>query len=424
MVASYASLISRDFKFIMTENFKPETPEQVLELVNWAAADGHVFDVSGSSSKKAYGRSSETANGLSLSAFAGITLYEPEELVMAMGAGTPIAEIHAALQEKNQHLAFEPMDLGPLLGGSPNGGTIGGALACNLSGPRRIKLGAARDHLLGFKAISGRGEHFKSGGRVVKNVTGFDLSKLMTGSMGTLGVLTAVTLKVLPAPERTRTVLIMGDDTSTAVQAMTAALQSPHEVSAAAHIPAALAARSEVSYIAGAGTGVMAIRVEGPGPSADVRCEKLRDLLAGFGEIQELHSMNSAKFWREVRDVKFFTNDASSEKQIWRISVPPASGADVAATIMGALGGEVYFDWGGGLIWLALDRREDAGHEIIRGALKDGGHATLIRAADAVRANTPVFHLQPGPLAEITKRTKTAFDPKGVLNPGRMYEGV
>jgi glycolate oxidase FAD binding subunit len=201
-------------------------------------------------------------------------------------------------------------------------------------------------------------------------------------------------------------------------------LQSPHEVSAAAHIPAALAARSEVSYIAGAGTGVMAIRVEGPGPSADVRCEKLRDLLAGFGEIQELHSMNSAKFWREVRDVKFFTNDASSEKQIWRISVPPASGADVAATIMGALGGEVYFDWGGGLIWLALDRREDAGHEIIRGALKDGGHATLIRAADAVRANTPVFHLQPGPLAEITKRTKTAFDPKGVLNPGRMYEGV
>ena len=413
----------------MTENFKPETQEQVLELVNWAAADGHAFNVSGTGTKKTYGRSLDAVNGLSLSAFSGIALYEPEELVMAMGAGTPMAEIHAALQEKNQHLAFEPMDLGPLLGegsdgGIIGGGTIGGVLACNLSGPRRIKLGAARDHLLGFNAISGRGEIFKSGGRVVKNVTGFDLSKLMTGSMGTLAVLTTVTLKVLPAPERTRTVLIMGDDASKAVQAMTAALQSPHEVSAAAHIPSALTARSEVGYIAGAGTGITAVRVEGPGPSADVRCEKLRELLAGFGEIEELHSMNSAKFWREVRDVKFFTGDTSSEKQIWRISVPPASGAEVVAAIMETLSGEVYFDWGGGLIWLALDPQADAGHEIIRGALKDGGHATLIRAAGTVRATIPVFHPQPGPLAEITKRTKTAFDPKGALNPGRMYEGV
>lgn len=408
----------------MTENFKPETQEQVLELVKWAADGGHAFDITGRGSKKGYGRTTEVANGISFASFANIALYEPEELVMSVGAGTTMAEINAALDEKSQHLAFEPIDLGPLLGENPNIGTIGGTLVCNLSGPRRIKIGAARDHLLGFNAISGRGEVFKSGGRVVKNVTGFDLSKLMTGSMGTLAVLTAVTFKVLPAPERTRTVLVQGNDASTAVQAMTAALQSPHEVSSAAHIPASLANRSDVGYIAGAASGVTAIRVEGPGPSADVRCEKLRELLAEYGEIEELHSVNSAKFWREIRDVKFFTGPESSEKQVWRISVPPASGAEVTAAIMEKLEGEVFYDWGGGLIWLALEAQADAGHEVVRGALKSGGHATLIRAEDTVRATIPVFHPQPGPLAEITKRTKSAFDPNGVFNPGRMYEGV
>jgi glycolate oxidase FAD binding subunit len=408
----------------MTENFKPETQEQVLELVKWAADGAHILDVSGNRSKKPYGRATDAANGLSLAAFSGISLYEPEELVLAAGAGTTMSEIQAALESKNQYLAFEPMDLGPLLGMSPDRGTIGGALACNLSGPRRIKSGAARDHLLGFNAVSGRGEVFKSGGRVVKNVTGFDLSKLMAGSMGTLAVLTDITLKVLPAPERTRTILILNNDTSVAVSAMTAALQSPHEVSAAAHIPAGLSSRSDVSYVAGASNGVTAVRVEGPGPSADVRCEKLRELLAEFGEIEELHSMNSAKFWREVRDVNFLIDERVAEKQVWRISVPPASGANVLSLIARDLDVEAFFDWGGGLIWLALPAQEDAHHDVIRKALTDGGHATLIKAADPVRSNVSVFHPQPGSLAEITKRTKNAFDPLGIFNPGRMYEGI
>lgn len=408
----------------MTENFRPETQEQVLELVKWAADGGHALDVSGNLSKKSYGRTTYVANGLSLSAFSGISLYEPEELVLAAGAGTTMAEIQAALDSKNQYLAFEPMDFGPLLGMNSDMGTIGGALACNLSGPRRIKSGAARDHLLGFNAVSGRGEVFKSGGRVVKNVTGFDLSKLMAGSMGTLAVLTDVTLKVLPAPDRTRTILILNNDTSVAVKAMTAALQSPHEVSAAAHIPAGLSSRSGVGYVAGASNGVTAIRVEGPGPSADVRCEKLRELLAGFGEIEELHSMNSAKFWREVRDVKFLIGEHMAEKQIWRISVPPASGANVLNLIKQDLDVDAYFDWGGGLIWLALSAEEDAHHDVIRRALTEGGHATLIKATDPIRSNVSVFHPQSGSLTEITKRTKNAFDPHGIFNPGRMYEGV
>jgi glycolate oxidase FAD binding subunit len=408
----------------MTENFKPETQGQVLELVKWAADGGHALDVSGNLSKKSYGRATDAANGLSLAAFSGISLYEPEELVLAAGAGTPMYEIQAALDRKNQYLAFEPMDFGPLLGKNTDIGTVGGALACNLSGPRRIKFGAARDHLLGFNAVSGRGEVFKSGGRVVKNVTGFDLSKLMAGSMGTLAVLTDVTLKVLPAPERTRTILILNSDTSVAVKAMTAALQSPHEVSAAAHIPAGLSSRSDVGYVAGASNGVTAVRVEGPGPSADVRCEKLRELLAEFGEIEELHSMNSANFWREVRDVKFLFDEHIAEKQVWRISVPPASGARVLNLIKRDLDVDAYFDWGGGLIWLALPAQEDAYHDVIRAALIEGGHATLVKAADSVRSNVPVFHPQPGPLAEITKRTKHAFDPHGIFNAGRMYEGI
>jgi glycolate oxidase FAD binding subunit len=169
---------------------------------------------------------------------------------------------------------------------------------------------------------------------------------------------------------------------------------------------------------------VTAVRVEGPGPSADVRCEKLRELLAEFGEIEELHSMNSAKFWREVRDVNFLIDERVAEKQVWRISVPPASGANVLSLIARDLDVEAFFDWGGGLIWLALPAQEDAHHDVIRKALTDGGHATLIKAADPVRSNVSVFHPQPGSLAEITKRTKNAFDPLGIFNPGRMYEGI
>lgn len=407
----------------MAERLRPRTPDELLEAVRWAVAGERPLEIVAGGSKRALGRPSQADVGLDLSALAGIRLYEPNELVMSAAAATPLAEIEAALAAARQMLAFEPPDLGPLLGGEPGAHTIGGVLACNLSGPRRIKAGAARDHFLGFSAVSGRGEAFKAGGRVVKNVTGYDLCKLLAGSYGTLGVMSEVTVKVLPAPEKTRTVLVFGLDDADGLKAMTAALGSAHEVSGAAHLPAAVAARSAVSYVTEAGAAVTALRVEGPAPSVEHRCAGLRALLGGFGPTEELHGHNSAAFWREVRDVAPFVD--RGERLVWRLSVPPSAGPGVVASIARRVDTEAYYDWGGGLLWLSLPVLPDAHAVEVRAPLRrTGGHATLIRAPADIRAAVPVFQPQNGPLAALSKRLKEQFDPRGVLNPGRMYPGV
>ncbi|MHA1152887.1 MAG: glycolate oxidase subunit GlcE [Alphaproteobacteria bacterium] len=408
----------------MTDTFKPENADQVVEAVAWAAAEARPLEVAGRGTKRGFGRPVRAAHGIELSGLTGITLYEPVELVLSARAGTPLAEIEAALAGERQQLAFEPGDLGPLLGTRAGAGSIGGMLACNLAGPRRIKAGAARDHFLGASAVSGRGEAFKFGGRVVKNVTGYDLCKLLAGSYGTLAVLTDVTVKVMPAPEKTRTVLLLGLDDAGASAAMTRALQSSHEVSGAAHLPAAIAARSAVSYVAQAGGAVTALRVEGPGPSVDYRCAALRKNLADLAESEELHSMNSVKLWAELRDVAPFVS--RPERPVWRVSVPPDDGSRVVAAVAHELDAEYFYDWGGGLIWLAPALPgEDAGAARIRAVLgADAGHATLLRAPAEVRAAVPVFQPQEPAKAALTTRIKDGFDPKRVLNPGRMYAGV
>jgi glycolate oxidase FAD binding subunit len=404
----------------MTETFKPRTPGEIEETLRWAIAGKTPLEILGGGSKRAYGRPVETAHVIDLSGLAGIIDYEPNELVMSARPGTPMADIEAALAPNRQHLLFEPADFGPLL--STSGGTIGGAVACNLAGPRRIRAGATRDHVLGFQAVSGRGEPFKSGGRMFKNVTGFDLSKLMCGSFGTLAVLTEVTFKVLPAAETVRTVLVFGAGPDAAVRAMTLALQSPNDVSGAAHLPADVASVSTVATVAGAGRGVTALRIEGFGPSVDYRCRVLIDLLGEFGTIGDLDAADSETLWREIRDVRFF---AGGDAQVWRLSVPPAQGATVVEKILATCPGRAYLDWGGGLVWLALPPRPDAAHAAVRGALAGiDGHATLVRAAAEVRRIVPVFQPQPGPLADLTARVKQSFDPERVLNPGRMYAGV
>ncbi len=408
----------------MTNTFKPENADQVVEAVAWAAAEAQPLEVAGRGTKRGFGRPVQAAHGIDLSGLSGITLYEPEELVLSARAGTPMAEIEAALAAERQQLAFEPGDLGPLLGAGAGQGSIGGTLACNLAGPRRIKAGAARDHFLGASAVSGRGEAFKCGGRVVKNVTGYDLCKLLAGSYGTLALLTDVTVKVMPAPEKTRTVLLLGLDDAGARAAMTRALQSSHEISGAAHLPAAVAARSAVSYVARAGGAVTALRVEGPGPSVAYRCAALREDLADLAESEELHSMNSEALWRELRDVAPFVGQP--ERPLWRISVPPQDGARLVAAVARELDAEYFYDWGGGLVWLALSNAgEDAGAARIRAALgANGGHATLFRAPAELRAAVPVFQPQDPAKAALTTRVKDGFDPKRVLNPGRMYAGV
>ena len=409
----------------MSETLKPETAEQVLDAVKWAAASESPLAVKGQGSKEGFGRAVEADCWLDLSGLTGIGCYEPNELFMTAGAATTLAEIEAALRQNNQQMAFEPADLGILLGGEGDAGTIGGAIACNLAGPRRIKVGAARDHFLGFNAVSGRGETFKSGGTVVKNVTGFDLSKLIAGSFGTLAVMTEVTFKVLPAPEKTRTVLVLGLSDQDAMKAMAKALGSSHEVSGAAHLPEAAAKGSKVSHVAGTGRSVTAFRVEGPGPSVEHRCRALTALLGGGASVEELHSENSALLWREICDVRLLDGDGGNGRQVWRLSVPPMNGAGVAEQLTAGTGASVFYDWGGGLIWLTMDATPDAGHETVRRAVEAAsGHAPLVRAGADVRNRVPVFEPQTGALREITARIKEGFDPKGILNPGRMVEGV
>ncbi len=407
----------------MTETLKPGTPEQLCQAVRWAAAEETSFDVVAAGTKRSCGRPVEAGHRLDLGAFTGIGLYEAEELVLAAGAATPLAESEAALADKRQRLEFEPPDLGPLLGAAPGGATIGGAIACNLAGPRRIKAGAARDHVLGFHAVSGRGETFKSGGRVVKNVTGFDLSKLMAGSFGTLAAMTEVTVKVLPAAEEICTVLVLGGDDAAAGEALSAALGAPCDVSGAAHLPAPVAAASGVAGVAGAGRAVTALRLEGPAPSVKARARSLGDLVKGRGELDELGSADSAALWREVGDVAYFAG--AGDGPVWRLSVAPAAGPRVAAQILDRIDGKVFYDWGGGLLWLSLAPADAGGEAVVRAATaQHGGHATLVRAAAEVRARVPVFEPQPAPLAALTARVKDSFDPLRVLNPGRMAAGV
>jgi glycolate dehydrogenase FAD-binding subunit len=409
----------------MGDSLKPSDARAVEQAVEWALCEGKTMEIVGAGSKRAIGRPTQTDLTLDLSALTGITLYEPEELVLSARAGTPLVEIETLLESKGQQLAFEPMDCGPLLGGTAGRGTIGGTLATNLSGPRRIKAGAARDHFLGFHAVSGRGETFKSGGRVVKNVTGYDLCKLMAGSWGTLAALTDVTIKTLPKPESEATVLIRGLEPPSAIAAMTSAMASGCDVSGAAHLPEPVAARIPVAEITAAGAAVTALRLEGFAPSVAHRKRILGALLKPFGELGEAPALVSHRLWQAVRDATPFAAGNANERALWRLSVPASRGAELAARIAEQAQAHMLFDWAGGLVWLALEACDDAGAAVVARALAaTGGHATLIRAATSVRATIDVFSRQDRAITALTKRVKEGFDPKGVLNPGRMWAGL
>lgn len=397
--------------------FKPETDAAVLEAVQWAVSAEQPLEIVGHGSKRAIGNEVGAGHVLDLSGLSGITLYEPEELVLSAKSGTPLAEIEAAVAARGQELAFEPMDYGPLLGEQPGRGTIGGVLGANLSGPRRLKAGAARDHILGVHAVSGRGEAFKSGGRVVKNVTGYDLSKALANSWGTLAVATDVTFKVLPAAETETTLVISGLLDDSAVAAMGLALGSSAEVSGAAHLP-----YPAVTRVAGAALGSDAatlLRVEGFGPSVAYRIGLLRQLLEKAGPMQEIEAEASRALWRDVRDCIPFAS--VPHMPVWRVSMPPADGHNMVMALRMQAAVEAFYDWQGGLIWLAMAAGDpEAG--LVRALVQKcgGGHATLVRATPQQRAEVPVFQPQPPALAALSARLKAEFDPKNILNPGRM----
>ncbi len=404
----------------MTDVLKPRDAKEVEDAVRWALGNDKALDVMGQGTKRLIGRPSQTDLTLDLSGLSGVTLYEPEELVLTAKAGTPLAEIEALLEQNNQELGFEPMDYGPLFGRDAGQGTIGGVIAANLSGPRRIKAGAARDHFLGVTAVTGRAETIKSGGRVVKNVTGYDMCKAIAGSWGTLAAMTEVTIKVLPKAESEASVIVTGLDDAQAAQAMAAAMGSSCDVTAAAHLPDHV-----VSWVDGLQKpeAATAMRLEGFAPSVKHRKEVLIALMKAFGSVVLLEEKDSRALWRSVRQVKPFATDTARARPLWRISTAPSKGHQLASLITPAA--QMFYDWAGGLVWVAMPFPDEPDAAAIRGAVAGiGGHATLVRAPAAVRATVDVFEPQEAGLAALNRRVKEGFDPKGVLNPGRMWAGV
>jgi glycolate oxidase FAD binding subunit len=408
--------------------FQPADAAEATEIVAWAAAEKQTLEIIGGGSKRALGRPPSTEHTLQLAALCGIVDYDPAELVLTARAATPMATIEAQLNMQRQMLGFEPPDLrGLLAGGLPADGhepTLGGVIACNLSGPRRVRAGAARDHFLGFAAVNGWGDAWKAGGRVVKNVTGYDMGKLQAGAYGTLSVLTEVTVKVLPRPETSCSLLLQGLADEAAIQALAAALNSSHEVSAAAHLPAAVAIRSRIAAVSSAGSAVTAVRLEGPRPSVEYRAGALTGVL---GRAERLHAAESEALWAEIAAVQPILG--GENMVVWRVCPTPAASPALLRRVRSELeSAEAFYDWGGGLVWLALDAGEasgDCGAAVVRAAVAEaGGHATLIYASDAARQAVPVFEPAAGPLDALARRIKGSFDPFGILNPGRMQQGV
>ncbi|MEM6971499.1 MAG: glycolate oxidase subunit GlcE [Pseudomonadota bacterium] len=385
---------------------RPGDEAALSEAVADAAAQGDPIEIVGGGTRSGLGRPVQAARTLETGGIAGITLYEPGALTLVVKAGTPVAEVEAALSAEGQRLPFEPMDHRPLLGttGEP---TIGGVVACAVSGPRRIAAGACRDAMLGVRFVDGRGNIVSNGGRVMKNVTGYDLVKLMAGQYGTLGVISEISFKVQPRPQAARSLVIEGLSDTAAQAALTTALATPFDVNGAAHLPATADAPART-----------VLRVEGIEAQAEYRTLGLANALVPHGDAHTLEGAPHESLWAHIRDVGPF---AGREGAVWRVSCRPSDGPAIVASLAATRPVEAFYDWGGGLVWLLMPEDDDAGGAAIRAeTAANGGHATLIRAQAALRAAVEVFEPAPAPLARISQGLRDRFDPHGILNPGRM----
>jgi glycolate oxidase FAD binding subunit len=399
----------------MSTMLAPSDEAGFAAVIAEAAAAKEPLSIFGAGTKSCMLRPVQSARSLSTRNLGGITLYSPSELIMSARSGTPLADIEATLAEHGQHIIAEPSDLGALTGArEPQ--TIGGVIATNLSGPRRVAWGAMRDHLLGIRVVTGRGEMIRSGGRVLKNVTGLDLCKLVAGSHGTLGVITEVTLKVLPAPETVGTLVLHDLDAAAGVAKLSAALGSPYGVSGAAWLP------REAAALVGPFAGSVAfIRIEDFSASVGYRTGRLRDDL-GHADTDILDDAASRQVWRALRTMAALP--AERDDAVWRVSVRPSAGPTVLQTLAEGFGMRGYLDWGGGLVWLVGSPTAETHHSVEAAAKLAGGTWTLMRAPEPLRAAVNVLPPEPEVLARITRRVKAALDPHAILNPGRMYAGL
>ncbi|MBX4932391.1 glycolate oxidase subunit GlcE [Rhizobium bangladeshense] len=393
----------------------PGSEEEAAAIIRDHAEGGRPIAICGGNSRAGFGNAVASEDRLRSAGLDGIVAYNPGEMVMTARSGTPLAMVEAALSQNGQMLAFEPMDHRPVMGtsGEP---TIGGVFAANVSGPRRLVAGAARDSLLGVRFVNGRGEIIKAGGRVMKNVTGLDLVKLIAGSHGTLGFLTELTFRVPPRPRTEQTLVLSGLNDAEAANAMAAAMALPLEVSGAAHLPLTVAWKFLAGKLPEGEATVL--RVEGLAGSVDVRIEKLATAMSAFATVTRLDEPESQRLWQEIRDVSPYADGTA--RPVWRVSVAPGTGHQLVAALRLEAGIDAFYDWQGGLVWMRMEAGTEA--ETVRRYIKalGGGHATLIRASAAARAATAAFHPEPEAVALLSRRVKEKFDPAGIFNPGKM----
>jgi len=406
----------------MEEFHYPRDQKDLSEIIAGAHERHERLEIVGEESKKRIGRPIKADAALTTRQLSGVTFYSPEEMVISAKAGTSLSMIEHTLRHENQQLTFEPVDYGPMLGQRAGLGTIGGVFACNLSGPRRLRAGAARDSLIGIEAVNGRGEPFHSGGRVMKNVTGYDLCKGLSGTWGTLCVFSEVTIKVAPRPETSMTLILTGLEDRLAINALCDAMKSPYEITSAAHLQEAPAALLSNNELASQGKSITAVRLEIFATAVSLRGVWLRHQLSCYGDVMELGEEASSQFWQDMRHLKFLSGGATP---VWRISTAPQNGPRLVNELSRLVEVSAVYDWSGGLVWLQTPESTDASAADIRRILAHlGGHATLIRAPADIRIRTEVFPPIPGALGRLTRGMKKSFDPNRILNPERMYHGV
>lgn len=393
----------------------PTREDEAADMLLAAREAGRTLAISGGNTRSGFGNRVEAQSVLRSAGLSGIVAYDPAEMVLTARAGTPVSEIKDALAENAQMLAFEPMDHRGIMGthGEP---TIGGMFATNASGPRRLISGAARDSLLGIRFINGRGEILRAGGRVMKNVTGLDLVKLLAGSFGTLGFLTEVTFRVLPRPQDQRTIVLSGLEDGDATRAMAIAMSLSVEVSGAAHLPESVKGRLLNGALPDGPATVL--RLEGLAASVSVRTERLVAALQSLAPVSSLEAEESRVLWREIRDVHPYAD--RSMKPLWKVSVAPTSGFQMVAALRMQAGIDCFYDWQGGLLWMRMEAEPEGA--LIRHTMHQfgGGHATLIRASDEMRAGEDAFEPLPAAVLALQARIKQQLDPAGIFNPGKM----
>ena len=400
--------------------FNPSSREEIAEIIRNCYKKNIPLEINGSKSKNKIGRNFQAEKTLDLTSYSGIIDYKPEELYIKVKAGTPINSIIEELDKHDQQLAFEPVDFGFLFNGKSNNGTIGGVISCNFAGPRRFKVGSARDHLLGFQGINGKGEIIKSGGTVVKNVTGYDLCKLISGSFGTLSVLTELSVKVLPKPQSSKTLIINNPHIKKAIEYLGTALSSSSDPSGGVFYPEQFDQSFTFNDLTHKGA-LTAIRIEGPSNSVDHR---IKNLSAELGLLENeysiLESVQTKIFWNKTKNLEIFSN---SKKNLLRIVVPISETLSVLQK-MKPYEINYFLDWGGSLIWVELEK---ISLKILR-EIKDimqqhSGYFTIIKVEDDLKASADIFTIDPIKY-KISEKIKKSFDPKRIFNPGKMYSVI